>query len=104
FAEVVRQNNKSFFTFDNFQKSSSEVAGGVFNPVVLKRITLVWQTQQQMDLLFDFYPKIEKRLDNKLLHKISTYRKFASLEEQNNLAVVAERHLFEILVYSEIIF
>jgi glycine oxidase len=104
FAEVACQNNKSFFTFDNFQKSSSEVAGGVFNPVVLKRFTLVWQAQQQMDLLFDFYPKIERRLDNKLLHKISTYRKFASLEEQNNWSVVAERPLFENLVNSEIIF
>lgn len=104
FAEIALQNGKSFFVFDNLQKSSSEVAGGVFNPVVLKRFTLAWQAQQQMDLLFEFYPKIEKRLHIKLLHPINTYRKLASLEEQNNWTIVSERPLFEKLVTPEIIF
>ncbi|MFA7444623.1 MAG: FAD-dependent oxidoreductase [Flavobacteriaceae bacterium] len=104
FAEVALQNGKSFFTFDNSQKSSSEVAGGVFNPVVLKRFTLAWQAQPQMELLYEFYPKIEKRFQIKLLHNLNTLRKFASLEEQHNWTLISERPLFENLVNSEIIF
>lgn len=104
FAEMAYQNNKTFFTFDNFLKSSSEVAGGVFNPIVLKRFTLVWQAKQQMDLLLEFYPKLEERFQTKFLHHIHTYRKLASVEEQNNWTSVSERPLFNDIMTSEIIF
>ena len=104
FTEVAWQNGKSFFTFDNFQKSSSEVAGGVVNPIVLKRFTLVWQAHTQMNLLQEFYQRLEERFQTKFLHPINTYRKLASVEEQNNWTSVSERPLLKDIMNSEIVF
>ena len=39
FAEIALQNNKSIFVFDNNSQPSSRMAGGLYNPVVLKRFS-----------------------------------------------------------------
>jgi len=41
FAEELFQNNKSFMVFEDNSQKSSLVAGGVYNPVILKRFTPV---------------------------------------------------------------
>jgi glycine oxidase len=84
FCEVLKEHNKSFVVFDNKSQQSSTVAGGLYNPVILKRFTQVWKAKEQLDLALPMYRKLEKSLNVKLDYKIPVYRLFASIEEQNN--------------------
>ena len=81
FAAYCRQHNKSFVLIDAPQNSkSSLIAVGLFNPVVLKRFTSIWNGEYQMNLAKDFYSKQEKILDKRFFHHIPLYRKFADIE------------------------
>ncbi|GGZ72661.1 NAD(P)/FAD-dependent oxidoreductase [Algibacter mikhailovii] len=84
FCEQLKANNRSFIVFDDASQKSSTVAGGLYNPVVLKRFTSVWKSEAQLDLALPMYANLEEELQVKLDYKIPVYRKFASLEEQNN--------------------
>ena len=79
FAETALQNNKSILVFDNNSQQSSKVAGGLYNPVILKRFSEVWEAQEQITLLDSFYGKLEKKLDSKFDFKIPIYRKLFSV-------------------------
>lgn len=84
FCEVLKQHDKSFVVFENDSQHSSTVAGGLYNPVVLKRFTQVWKAKEQLDLALPIYHKLEQSLNIKLDYKIPIYRLFSSVEEQNN--------------------
>ena len=84
FCDQLVAHNKRFVVFDNASQQSSLVAGGVYNPVVLKRFTPVWKSDEQLSLAMKQYARLEGSLGVKLDYKIPVYRKFASLEEQNN--------------------
>lgn len=91
FAETALQNNKTFVVVDDFSSSSSKIAGGLYNPVILKRFSEVWQAKSQLDYGLPFYAAIEARIHSKVDHKIPIYRKFASIEEQNNWFQAADK-------------
>ncbi|WP_394758070.1 NAD(P)/FAD-dependent oxidoreductase [Flavobacterium sp.] len=91
FAEIALQNNKSILVFDNDSQNSSKIAGGIYNPVILKRFSEVWNAKQQIDFLNFFYPQIERRLDIKIDYKTPVLRKFFSVEEQNNWFVASDK-------------
>ena len=84
FAEKALHENKTIVLFDNESQSSSKIAGGLYNPVILKRFSEVWQAQEQLKLLDDFYQILESKLKIKVDYKIPILRKFFSIEEQNN--------------------
>ena len=84
FCEVLKQYNKTFIVFENESQQSSVVAGGLYNPVVLKRFTPVWKAKKQLDLALPMYYKLEQSLNIKLDYKMPVYRLFSSIEEQNN--------------------
>jgi len=91
FCEQLKANNKTFVVFDNASQQSSTVAGGLYNPVVLKRFTPVWKCEEQLNLALPMYAKLEDALHVKLDYKIPVYRKFASLEEQNDWFAASDK-------------
>ena len=91
FCDVLQQNNKSFIVFDDGSQQSSIVAGGLYNPVVLKRFTPVWKSKEQLELAIPRYHALESQLDEKLDYKIPVYRLFASVEEQNNWFLACDK-------------
>ncbi|MES2411573.1 MAG: FAD-binding oxidoreductase [Bacteroidota bacterium] len=91
FAETLLQHNKSFIVFDNKSQSSSSIAGGLYNPVILKRFSQVWNANQQLELAASFYAGIEKKLAAQFDFKIPIYRKFFSVEEQNNWFAASDK-------------
>ncbi|KJD37175.1 FAD-dependent oxidoreductase [Tamlana sedimentorum] len=93
FCEQLKANNKTFVVFDDASQKSSVVAGGLYNPVVLRRFTSVWKSKEQLDLALPMYQAIEKRLQVKLDYKLPVYRKFASTEEQNNWFTASDKPL-----------
>ncbi len=91
FAETALQNSKTFVVVDDFSSSSSKIAGGLYNPVILKRFSQVWEAKSQLDYGLPFYAIIENRINEKFDCKIPIYRKFASIEEQNNWFQAADK-------------
>ena len=85
FCEVLQQHNKSFVVIDeSTSKGSSQVAGGMYNPVILKRFTLAWNADEQLAKARPFYKAIEDRLQVKIDQSMSVLRVFHSVQEQNN--------------------
>jgi glycine oxidase len=84
FAETALQKNKSIVVFDNNSQNSSKIAAGIYNPIILKRFTVVSDAQEQITLLNSFYSKLETKLNQKVDFQMPVFRKFFSVEEQNN--------------------
>jgi glycine oxidase len=84
FTRVLEQNNKTFVVFEDQSRQSSIVAGGMYNPVILKRFTPVWDAEAQLNVALPFYKELEEFLGATYDYPIDTYRLFTSIEEQNN--------------------
>lgn len=84
FAELCIQNNKSFIVVTDDSQNSSRIAGGLYNPVILKRFTGLENAEVQLDYLDGFYNQVEQRIGVKINFPLPLLRKFFSIEEQNN--------------------
>jgi glycine/D-amino acid oxidase-like deaminating enzyme len=91
FAEVLIRNKKSFVVIDDASQQSSIVAGGLYNPVILKRFSEVWRAKEQLDLALPIYEHLEDLLQIKLDYKIPVRRLFNSVEEQNNWFIASDK-------------
>jgi glycine oxidase len=91
FAETALQNEKTILVLDNNSQNSSKIAGGLYNPVILKRFSEVWQAQEQLVLMNEFYTLLEKKLNCKVDFKRPILRKFFSIEEQNNWFAASDK-------------
>ncbi|TDE54243.1 NAD(P)/FAD-dependent oxidoreductase [Flavobacterium sp. GT3P67] len=91
FAEIALRNDKSIFVLDNNSQNSSKIAGGLYNPVILKRFSEVWQAQEQLVLMNEFYTFLEEKLNCKVDFKSPILRKFFSVEEQNNWFAASDK-------------
>lgn len=91
FAEAALKNNKTILVIDNESQNSSRVAGGLYNPVILKRFSEVWKAKEQLVLMNEFYNNIENKLNEKFNFKMPILRKFFSIEEQNNWFAASDK-------------
>jgi len=83
-AENLLSRDKKILVFDDNSQASSTVAGGIYNPVILKRFTLAWNANEQLDIALSFYSLLEKKLGVSLIKELPIYRRFHSVEEQND--------------------
>ncbi|WP_318345294.1 NAD(P)/FAD-dependent oxidoreductase [Flagellimonas baculiformis] len=83
FCETLEKYGKTFKVVSDGSQRASQVAGGLYNPVILKRFTMAWKAQLLMEQAMPFYKDLEKKLGVTLDHKLPVLRRFASIEEQN---------------------
>jgi glycine/D-amino acid oxidase-like deaminating enzyme len=83
FCEQMEEHGKTFHVISDDSQTSSSVAGGLYNPVILKRFTLAWKANEQLALAVAFYGRLEKKLCVSLDYKLPIVRRFHSAEEQN---------------------
>jgi glycine oxidase len=91
FAETASTNGKRILVFNDNSQNSSYVAAGLYNPVILKRFTEVWQSKEQLKLADEFYSQLEQKLNAKIDIKIPLLRKYFSIEEQNNWFTASDK-------------
>lgn len=103
FSRQLKKNNKTFIVFEDNSQNSSKVAGGMYNPVILKRFTPVWDAEQQLALAQPFYKEMETLLNNKYDYPIDTYRLFTSIEEQNNWFASSDKPLLSTYMIPKVI-
>ncbi|WP_163398298.1 NAD(P)/FAD-dependent oxidoreductase [Flavobacterium fluviatile] len=91
FSEIALKNNKTILVIDDQSQNSSNVAAGLYNPVILKRFSEVWDAKRQLVLMNDFYNQVEDKLNHKFIFKMPVLRKFFSIEEQNNWFAASDK-------------
>ncbi|MEM7484443.1 MAG: FAD-dependent oxidoreductase [Bacteroidota bacterium] len=91
FCEKLEKEGRSFNVISDDSQQASLVAGGLYNPVILKRFTMAWNARGQMDLAIPFYADLERKLNIKLDYKLRVLRRFTSIEEQNSWFGAADR-------------
>jgi glycine/D-amino acid oxidase-like deaminating enzyme len=93
FAEELISANKTFLVFEDDSQTSSLVAGGVYNPVILKRFTAVWNAKEQLEIALPFYRNLEEKFNQKFDQKFVIRKAFKSIEEQNNWFLASDKPL-----------
>lgn len=83
FAETLYQNGRSFKIISDDSQQASEVAGGLYNPLILKRFTLAVNAAEQLDIAMPFYRNIETRLGVTFDYKQEVLRILHDAAEQN---------------------
>jgi len=101
--EQIEARRKSFVVYDSGKNSATSVAGGVVNPVVLKRFNPAWRAEAFFEKARPFYSALEKKLNIPLVSDIRIHRIFNSPEEQNDWMVASDSPALETLLSSEII-
>ena len=89
--------------FEDYSQTSSLGAGGVYNPVILKRFTPVWKAEEQLAIALPFYLSLEKKLNTTLDYKFLTRKVFKSIEDQNNWFLASDKPILSDFMNSEII-
>jgi glycine/D-amino acid oxidase-like deaminating enzyme len=89
--ETLRSRGHSFVVYDEGSGSASMVAGGLYNPVVLKRINLAWEGTRLMRTAIPFYQQLEKDLGVTIDEKLPVMRLFHGSGEHNAWAEAADR-------------
>ena len=84
FVEELLKAKKTFVVFEDDSQTSSLVAGGVYNPVILKRFTPVWNAKEQLNRALPFYSNLEEKLNITIDTKFTIKKSFKSIEDQNN--------------------
>jgi len=95
FSKKLLAENKTFVVFENESQHSSVVAGGMYNPVVLKRFTPVWDASPQLKIALPFYSELENSLQAHYNHSLPIHRIFKSVQEQNNWFVACDKPLMQ---------
>ena len=62
FCEQLEENGKSFKVISDHSEQASLVAGGLYNPIILKRFTMAWKANLQMAMLTTCYKRLEQKL------------------------------------------
>ena len=83
FCHTLEEENKTFHVVSDNSQRSSWVAGGLYNPVILKRFKPAWKATQQLSELKPFYASLENKLGVRLNYPTPVWRRFNSAEEQN---------------------
>ncbi len=91
FSEIALQNHKTILLMDNNSQNSSKIAGGLYNPVILKRFSEVGNAKEHLLIMNEFFANLERKLDCKVDFKLPILRKFFSVEEQNNWFAASDK-------------
>lgn len=97
-------NQKKFHVIDGHFESSSRVAAGLYNPVILKRFTHAWHADQQLAIFDDVYNSLSAILNSEFDFKLPILRKFASIEEQNLWFEASDQSLLTSYLDTSLIF
>lgn len=83
-AETLLAEGRSVVVFDNHSQKASMVAGGLYNPVVLKRLNLSWEGSRLMAFSIPFYEALQAKLGVAFDEKLPVMRLLATAREQND--------------------
>mgnify|MGYP001544801953 CR=1 FL=1 len=103
-AHHLEERGIDFMIIDNApQSSSSKVAGGVYNPVVFKRLTMSWRAFELLDYLDEYYSNWESKFNKKIHFKRKVLKILANEEERKFWLKRSKEEPFNKLLSNELI-
>ena len=82
--ELIRQ-KKTFIIIDQYVSTSpSQVALGVYNPIILKWFTKPWKIDEQLNIFYSFYDELSQFLNISSYNAIGIYKYLNTAGDQNN--------------------
>jgi glycine/D-amino acid oxidase-like deaminating enzyme len=102
FAETCLLQHKKIMVINNNSQNSTTIAGGLYNPIVLKRFTKIWEAEAQLAISIPFYKNLETKLGTTFLYEIPLFRKLNNIEEQNNWFTASDKPTFSNYLSSEL--
>ena len=103
FCEQLKLQGKRFVVFDPIKDTATAIAGGVVNPVVLKRFTAVWNIQTFLPGAFTYYSILSDQLEVDCVKPVQLHRILKSVQEQNDWLVAGDTHRLAPFLSSEIL-
>mgnify|MGYP000698467897 CR=1 FL=1 len=67
FAETCLLHHKKIMVLNDNSQNSTTIAGGLYNPIVLKRFTKIWEAEAQLAISIPFYKKLEVQIHSPML-------------------------------------
>ncbi len=90
--ETLEAEGRDFLVFDaGSEKAATAVAGGIYNPVVLKRFKMAWKADEQLPMAQAFYPKLAEKLGVAFHEAATVVRRLGSAEEANDWFQAADK-------------
>jgi glycine/D-amino acid oxidase-like deaminating enzyme len=100
--QLISEGYKVCVIDENPESSSSKIASGLWNPVVLKRMKKVWLADEMMETLLHFYRDIEEKTGGHFIDDQKIKRILNSIEEQNNWHEQSDNPAFSEILSSTI--
>lgn len=86
-ADELLAHGKEIYVIDlPTENTSSVVAGGICNPITGKHLSLTWEVEKIFSVLQPFYERMARVLGRQVFIPIPFYRKFHTIESQNQLS------------------
>lgn len=89
--EELRAQSEFFVVFNDGSQTASKTAGGLMNPVILKRFNLAWKANEHLPFAKEFYEHLQRYLGVDFFNDFTLLRKFATIEEQNRWFQAADK-------------
>ncbi len=91
FVNELEKVKKSYIVINDDSQKSSFVAGGAYNPLVIKRYTPVWNGEKQLKFASSHYKEIEKRFGISIDNPLNTRKLFSSVSDSNNWVTASDK-------------
>jgi glycine/D-amino acid oxidase-like deaminating enzyme len=82
-AHQLEEKNISFRIIDEGINHSTKVAAGMINPMTFRRMIKTWKGDELIPTLLEFYPAMEKKIQNKFFFHRKLRRAFNSQHERD---------------------
>lgn len=103
FAETALSAGKTVLMYGDDSHNASRVAGGLYNPVILKRFSGLKDAGLQIRTLRHFYARLQEKIGVQVEFPMPMLRKFMSVEEVNNWFVASDKVLMSDFLSPEIV-
>ncbi|MDP2058343.1 MAG: FAD-dependent oxidoreductase [Flavobacteriaceae bacterium] len=104
FCEQLEAGQHSFLVYEKgTDASASTVAGGLYNPIVLKKFTPIWNASEQSKTAMGFYNQLEQKLETQFDFKLPVLRKLANTQEAELWKDVSQKEVLKEFLDAEVI-
>lgn len=103
-AHRLDEDDHDFKIISDQSQQATRVAGGVINPIALKRYKKAWNADVFYPKALAFYKALENKLSHQFLYLRPTYKALKSAEDQNDFMAATDRSFLKDFLSSEILY
>ncbi|MGO1729935.1 MAG: NAD(P)/FAD-dependent oxidoreductase [Flavobacteriaceae bacterium] len=103
-AHRLDEQDRDFKIISDHSQQATRVAGGVINPIALKRYKKAWNADLFFPKALAFYKALEIKLSDHFLDLRPTYKALKSAEDQNDFMAATDRSFLKDFLSSKILY